>query len=44
MPPDASQSERDAATKEFHKIVQAYKTLSNDTEKSEYDTLLDGKR
>lgn len=43
LPPDASKSERDAATKEFHRISQAYKTLSEDTQKANYDTMFDGK-
>ena len=43
LPPEASQSERDAAVREFHKISQAYKALSDENTKSDYDTALDGK-
>lgn len=43
LPPDTSQSERDTATKEFHRISQAYKVLSDDKEKTSYDASLDGK-
>lgn len=43
LPPDATQLERDAATEQFHKISQAYQTLSDGKQKSEYDTALDGK-
>ncbi len=40
MPPEASQLERDIATKEFQKISQAYRTLCDN--KTSHDTALDG--
>ena len=42
--PDASQSEREAATEMFHKVNRAYKVLSDEKEKSKYDAALNGKK
>lgn len=42
LSPQASQSERDAATQQFHKISQAYGVLSDEKAKSDYDAKLTG--
>lgn len=42
LPPEASQLERDIATKEFQKISQAYRTLCDN--KTSHDTALDAEK